>query len=383
MDAKCSACGAPLTGRKCDYCGTKMGKPSKTTNPIPRQSGPTPQKTEPANDFPTNEKRPRTGALLGIVALVAIAFAAFTFLPSSTNDDSDHDLIGEWDNGSGRIFLFVFGRADSVEFRDDGTVIITEGSSSQTVNWERGRPGHFTANNRDFTYRINGDVLTITDSANDDWTFDRTTGGGSANRPVDPPTPNNDFANHNLIGEWENGSGRIFLFGLGDPSSVEFRDDGTVIITGGRSAGVANWEPGVAGSFTINNTTLTYRISGDQLTITDSARDDWSFDRVGGRSPSRDNDRNNDGDNENSESALIGTWDWEVDSRFQLIFEADGTGEWLGVAESFNWSMTRNGDIRMHLEQGLATWSFEINGDELFIERSDGVDESYTYVRSR
>jgi len=82
-------------------------------------------------------------------------------------------LVGTWDNGSGRLFLFVFGEADSVEFRDNGTVIITEGGSSRTVNWSSSGPGAFTADRREFTYTISGDVLTITDSFDDSWTFDR------------------------------------------------------------------------------------------------------------------------------------------------------------------------------------------------------------------
>jgi len=99
---------------------------------------------------------------------------------------------------------------------------------------------------------------------------------------------------HELLGTWENGSGRIFLFGIGDPDSVEFRADGTVVITGGRNAGTTTWEPGQAGSVTIGHANLTYRISGDRLTLTDSARDDWTFDRAGsGSTSSSNNDRNN------------------------------------------------------------------------------------------
>lgn len=85
----------------------------------------------------------------------------------------EHDLLGTWDNGSGGALLWVFGSADSVEFRANGTVIITEDGDSETVDWVSGEPGHLTADDQEFTYSIAGDALTITDSANDDWTFVR------------------------------------------------------------------------------------------------------------------------------------------------------------------------------------------------------------------
>jgi len=107
--------------------------------------------------------------LLGAVLSVLMLFV----LAGCGSGNDDHDLIGSWDNGEGRIFLWVFGRADAVEFRDNGTVIITEGRDSQTVDWSAGNSGHFTAGNREFTYTIVGDTLTITDSANDSWSFDR------------------------------------------------------------------------------------------------------------------------------------------------------------------------------------------------------------------
>jgi len=105
------------------------------------------------------------------------------------------------------------------------------------------------------------------------------------------------IAGHELLGLWDNGDGRVFLFGVGDPDAIEFREDGTVIITGGRNAGTVNWEPGSAGSITIGHADLTYRISGNTLTITDSWGDDWTFDRAGtGSSATNDNRNNNDED---------------------------------------------------------------------------------------
>ena len=126
---------------------------------------------------------------------------------------------------------------------------------------------------------------------------------------------NVDASGHALIGNWDNGSGRIFLFGIGDPNAVEFRADGTLIITGGRNAGTMNWEPAGMGTITVGHATLTYRVSGDQLTLTDRANDDWIFDRAGGRSSSSNNNRNNDEDWE----AFIEEFDAFVDEYIAVI----------------------------------------------------------------
>ena len=85
----------------------------------------------------------------------------------------DSALIGYWEGGSGRVFLWVFNRADSVEFFADGTLIITEAGSRDIVEWELVAPGSFIADGEAFTYVIHGDVLTITDRASDDWSFYR------------------------------------------------------------------------------------------------------------------------------------------------------------------------------------------------------------------
>ena len=82
-------------------------------------------------------------------------------------------LLGYWENGEGLVFLWVFGRADSVEFLEDGTAIITENGVSDTVSWSPGITGAFTADERPFTYVIDGNILTIVDSSNDVWSFVR------------------------------------------------------------------------------------------------------------------------------------------------------------------------------------------------------------------
>ena len=84
-----------------------------------------------------------------------------------------------------------------------------------------------------------------------------------------------------------------------------------------------------------------------------------------------------------AENELIGTWYWEPSPTFELTFNEDGTGTWTGgvALPSFEWSIVR-GDLRMEGDAGRITWEFEVDGDSLRIDRSDGGPaESYTYTR--
>ena len=85
----------------------------------------------------------------------------------------DSELLGYWEQGDGQVFLWVFNQADSVEFLVDGTLIITENGQRTVVEWEPTEPGAFTADGDSFTYLIARDILTITDSSNDSWSFYR------------------------------------------------------------------------------------------------------------------------------------------------------------------------------------------------------------------
>lgn len=85
----------------------------------------------------------------------------------------DSELLGYWEGGSGSIPLFVFGSADSVEFLENGTVIITNDGSDHTVDWSPNGPSAFNADEFPFTFSIDGDILTISDDNNDDLSFYR------------------------------------------------------------------------------------------------------------------------------------------------------------------------------------------------------------------
>lgn len=83
-------------------------------------------------------------------------------------------------------------------------------------------------------------------------------------------------------------------------------------------------------------------------------------------------------------SMLYGDWFWTFDGA-RLTFNEDGTGEWPNMIglQTFDWEI-RRGDIRMtNSRNERATWSFEIEGDRLYIERSDGADTWNSFIYER
>ena len=85
---------------------------------------------------------------------------------------TDSPLVGAWDQGDGDLFLLIFGEADSVEFLEDGFVIISQNDESHTVNWRPGGAENtFSAAGAAFVFEIDNEMLTITDAAGDSWTF--------------------------------------------------------------------------------------------------------------------------------------------------------------------------------------------------------------------
>jgi len=79
---------------------------------------------------------------------------------------------------------------------------------------------------------------------------------------------------------------------------------------------------------------------------------------------------------------LVGRWVWEGSPAYQLVFEADGTGEWTGLIDSFEWEI-RDENIRMDDDEGRRTWSYTIEGDVLTIQRTEpGMqNERWVYFR--
>ena len=279
---------------------------------------------------------------------------------------TDSALLGYWENGSGGVFLWVFGHADSVEFLENGTVIITENGVSETVSWSPTGSGAFNAGGRPFTYSINGDILTITDSANDSWSFDRE----GADIPV------NDLTDSALLGYWENGSGLVFLWVFGRADSVEFLENGTVVITADGVSETVDWNPTRAGAFNANGRLFTYSINGNTLTITDSSNDSWSFDRGGGDAPPV---------TDLTDSTLLGYWENGSGGVFLWVFGRADSVEFLengtviitedGVSETVNWNSTGAGAF----SADGRPFTYSINGNILTI--TDSANDSWIFDR--
>ena len=133
---------------------------------------------------------------------------------------TESPLLGYWENGSGDVFLWVFNQADSVHFLENGTVIITEDGVSETATWEVTELGAFTVNDRAFTYAIQGDVLTITDSSNDNWSFER-----GITPDIDVVDVDSAISTTDIIGSWEWDGNSRFVY--------TFNEDGTGVRGGG------------------------------------------------------------------------------------------------------------------------------------------------------
>ena len=76
---------------------------------------------------------------------------------------------------------------------------------------------------------------------------------------------------------------------------------------------------------------------------------------------------------------LIGTWMWVDSDNFQLIFNEDGTGEWVGFDYEFTWEVSGD-EVTM---TGISTprWNFEIIGRYLTISSIDypGLEHRYVF----
>ena len=425
MRKKCKTCGAPLTSDRCDYCGTSYGSRQSTAadvanfenNDIPGFDIPSMDMGTPSQQHGQMMMEPKgfnPAIIIGIVVGIIIIGGLLFFLSSGSRTETlsgpieivstpetetpistpvtDSALLGYWENGSGRIFLWVFDEASSVEFLENGTVIIIQPDGDRsTVSWNHTGPGAFTANGRHFTYSIDGGVLTITDSANDDWRFNR--GENDRGEGSGTVVPVDDSA---LLGYWENGSGRIFLFVFNRADSVEFLANGTVIITENGARNTVDWMHTGPGAFTADGRQFTYSISGGVLTITDSANDDWVFDRgediaiIDGGDVDTDTDESTDDSNATvnndvigiSNSDLVGTWEWDSNNDFIYIFNVDGTAT-RGFSRSridFEWEIIEGSILNMYIGNHTEQWEAVIENGVLTISNLNDSNV-WSYIR--
>ena len=78
------------------------------------------------------------------------------------------------------------------------------------------------------------------------------------------------------------------------------------------------------------------------------------------------------------DEALVGTWNWDVNSAYQYIFNEDGTGS-RGFAVDripFNWSAS-DGVLRI----GTERWNYIIEDDVLTIDSRQVAGLTLRYIR--
>lgn len=380
MRKKCKMCRSPLNNERCDYCGADHDlNRQASSKSVDTFNYDIPQNDVPGFDVPNSRMQSShsqqktvsggvTAILIGIAILVVIVCGVLFFNGGTGDSLEESTLLGTWGDGEGLIQLLVFQRADSVEFLENGVVIINQGGSRWSANWESDASGTFSADGEQFSYSIDGDILVITDSWNDEWTFNRTASvatdhissdtplskedvvgtwdwdfdddfiyafnvDGTAIRGysdlrfdfnwelVDDNTIVMDFGSHNehweaiiendtltltdldgyqiwqyvrmsdaadttvtvtesaLLGSWVDGWGSVFLWVFGEAETVEFLENGTLIITEHGISEEVSWRPGALGAFSAGGHPFSYSINGNTLVITDSAGDEWTLER--------------------------------------------------------------------------------------------------------
>ena len=80
-------------------------------------------------------------------------------------------------------------------------------------------------------------------------------------------------------------------------------------------------------------------------------------------------------------SELIGTWDWDVDTSFSLVLNANGTGErgFPGDLEHFEWS-TIDDNLLIDTPLMLESWTFTIVGNVLTIDSRQAPGLTWSYI---
>ena len=199
--------------------------------------------------------------------------------------DVDQALVGNWVFTEAPMWLYFFTLND-VTFTSAGNVqagselgtFSTEGNGNLRVVESEGLQ-------RDFTYVISGDLLTITDSAGDYGVWARE-GSAAANVAADlgqPTSGESPTLLAELVGQWAHVSGGVWGFfadvdfevaanaditdlTYGEPGRLIFLDDGTVTVDG-QWMGEANY-------------TIDYDAATGYLTISDGIGGSGSWVRV-------------------------------------------------------------------------------------------------------
>ena len=318
MKRKCKFCGARVKDVRCDYCGAIFDDRQTTETP----------------------KTFNNSLIIGIVVTFVVAFmvaVGFLLFMNARSQDSggasnrpasteENTLIGTWGNGRGMMHLLVFRHADYVEFLEDGTLIIINGESRWASEWEHVGAGAFIADGERFGYTIEGDTLTLTDSWEDDWAFERID-----EMKVDFIPPNATLDETDLIGAWDWDLNRDVIYYFNEDGA------GSVRSINSRSESGFDWE------IIDGNTILMHfadetqhwagQVENNVLTLADlESYNIWQYLRINEEMTS---------DDVNLEQELSGTWHWDIDSTFIYTFNSDGTGNrGLGSdQEHFEWQV--------------------------------------------
>ena len=81
-------------------------------------------------------------------------------------------------------------------------------------------------------------------------------------------------------------------------------------------------------------------------------------------------------------SSLVGMWDWDTDSSFTYVFNADGTGRrgFTGAIHSFYWHTDGS---NLYIDTGIMveSWHFSIVDNVLTIDSNQVADMRWSYIR--
>jgi len=84
------------------------------------------------------------------------------------------------------------------------------------------------------------------------------------------------------------------------------------------------------------------------------------------------------------DTAVVGSWVWDMDQSYIYEFLADGTGRrgWYPDVESFTWAtIAADNHLTMHFGFRQESWTYTIVGDVITLDSRTNIGETYSYIR--
>ena len=213
-----------------------------------------------------------------------------------------------------------------------------------------------------------------------------------------------------VIGRWDEGSGRHLSGDIGTADRIEILADGTATIfrytnRGGLSETRVTWEIDTRGYLLMGSGTYIFERRGDTLVLStprepSSERlfqfvpegQDWAPLGSGGSSsgsssssssssPSGGSGSGSSSSSGNAalEASLAGQWNWL--GSWYYTFNADGTGERLGLSgnDSFTWTISGD-ELRIVIHGMTERWNVDITGNTMILSSAvlEGLEFTYT-----